>query len=519
MPIPSNTKFHGTRNVSVKNRGSKLANSNRDAYTIEDIASSVTVDGLTHKFPIQSGQTISKNEFVQLNDAGAIFGVEETGSVPITIPIGSPEEYSQTLSPTQSRDNLVRFIDNDENFILFFSVSGASGGCYFQGGRVDSLGNFTYVNAPTQVEPVLETIEFDIDETSFGQPIVKGCFTYGGSSSSNLFAQAFEYTVTTQTFVFGIQIDLGSNLVDTDSSGLITNIGAGKYVIASTRGNKTFIITVAANLAITKLVDTIIPSNREKGHFVKISNDKVIFLVLNSNYNQSAYIFDTSGNSVTIGNSSAASWVNYNFSAATRQIDSENNFYICSPSTSFSENNLVSQQTYDVLNDIVVFNNNRLVLETSINVTDIAFNPATNVTVVSGNISGNPTASIINFSSSTVINRVVGVGTGNQNSSGINSNGDIVFNYSNGNIGTTSYGKLGDILSNLDPEKTIGVASDGLGNVEISGSVITDSSLALVINKTVYVNGVGSISTTISDGAIAIGYSISSTSFILNINK
>jgi hypothetical protein len=518
MPIPSNTKFHGTRNVSVKNRGSKLANSNRDAYTIEDIASSVTVDGLTHKFPIQSGQTISKNEFVQLNDAGAIFGVEETGSVPITIPIGSPEEYSQTLNPNQSRDNLVRFIDNDENFILFFAVSGAGGGCYFQGGRVDSLGNFTYLNAPTQVEPVSEIIEFDIDETSFGQPIVKGCFTYGGTSSSNLFAQAFEYTVTTQTFVFGIQIDLGINLVDNDSSGLITNIGAGKYVIASTRGNKTFIITVAANLAITKLADTTIPSNRERGHFVKISNDKVIFLVLNSSYFQAAYIFDTSGNSVTIGNSSASSWNNFNFSAATRQIDSENNFYMCSPGSG-GGNRLVSQQTYDVLNDIVVFNNNRLELDTSIFVSDIAFNPATDVTVVSGNTSLTATAAIIDFGTSTIINKVVGVSTGNQNSSAINSNGDIVFNYSNGNIGTTSYGKLGDILSDLDPEKTIGVASDGLGNVEISGSVITDSSLALVINKTVYVNGVGSISTTFSDGSIAIGYSISSTSFILNINK
>jgi hypothetical protein len=191
---------------------------------------------------------------------------------------------------------------------------------------------------------------------------------------------------------------------------------------------------------------------------------------------------------------------------------------MCSPGSG-GGNRLVSQQTYDVLNDIVVFNNNRLELDTSIFVSDIAFNPATDVTVVSGNTSLTATAAIIDFGTSTIINKVVGVSTGNQNSSAINSNGDIVFNYSNGNIGTTSYGKLGDILSDLDPEKTIGVASDGLGNVEISGSVITDSSLALVINKTVYVNGVGSISTTFSDGSIAIGYSISSTSFILNINK
>ena len=102
---------------------------------------------------------------------------------------------------------------------------------------------------------------------------------------------------------------------------------------------------------------------------------------------------------------------------------------------------------------------------------------------------------------------------------GINSQGDVVFNYNNANKGTTSYGTVGDILSNLDPEKTIGVASDSLGNVEISGSVITNSSLNLTINSKVYVDGTGVISTTKSDGAISIGFAITTTSFILTITR
>jgi hypothetical protein len=102
---------------------------------------------------------------------------------------------------------------------------------------------------------------------------------------------------------------------------------------------------------------------------------------------------------------------------------------------------------------------------------------------------------------------------------GINSQGDVVFNYNNANKGTTTYGQLGDILSNLDPQKTIGVASDSLGNVKINGSVITNPSLNLTVNSKVYVDGTGLISTTNSDGAINIGFAITTTSFILTITR
>ena len=474
-------------------------------------------DGITFKFTIESGQTIAQNDFVQLNDNGEIFKVESSGSVPITIPIGSGAEYSQTLAPSQDRDNLVRFVDNAENFILFF-CAGYNVGTYFQGGSVDDLGNFTYLNSPILQELLAVYIEFDIDETTFGQPVVKGCCSYVKSTGSNLYGMAFEYTVATQTFVFGAELDFGSNLGDNDTAGNITNVGSGKYILVSTRSNVTFIATVS-NLAITKQANTTIPSNRERGHFVKISNDKVIWVVLSINYNTDAYIFDISGNVITVGNKSTSTWSNFNFSVATRQIDSDNRFYMSMPNT-MGTNPFVSQQTYDAVNDIVVFNNNRLLLDTTIYVTDISYNPTTNIVIASGVSSPNiPSASIINFTSSSIINKTVGVSAGQQNGMGVNSQGDVVFNYNNAGKGTTSYGILGDILSNLDPQKTIGVASDSLGNVEISGSVITNSSLDLTVNSKVYVDGTGVISTTNSDGAISIGFAITTTSYILTITR
>jgi hypothetical protein len=481
--IPNAQKFHTVSStVDTTDRGSAEFQSQREVYTMQDIVDSVSTDGITFKFPIESGQTISENDFVMLNDSGEIFEVAATGTVPISIPIGSGAEYSQTLAPSQDRDNLVRFVDNTER---------------------------TY-------------LEFDIDETTFGQPVVKGCCSYAKNFDNLLYGMAFEYTVATQSFVFGAEVDFGSNSGSSDGAGYITNVGAGKYILASNNssvGYSTFIINVAG-LVITKQADTTVPSNRGRGNIVKISNDKVIFCVLDTNYVTAAYIFDISGNVITVGNKSTSTWENFNFSSATRQIDSDNRFYMCSPSTGFGGNPLIAQQTYDAINDIVVFNNNRLQLDTNIFVTDISFDPTTNIVVASGVFNNNiPVAAIINFASSSIINKTVGVSSGVHNGMGINSQGDVVFNYNNANKGTTSYGQLGDILSNLDPEKTIGVVSDSLGDVKINGSVITNPSLNLTVNSKVYIDGTGIISTTNSDGAINIGFAITTTSFILTITR
>ena len=151
----------------------------------------------------------------------------------------------------------------------------------------------------------------------------------------------------------------------------------------------------------------------------------------------------------------------------------------------------------------------------------MSYDNNTNTCVLSGSSNSIPLAAIVDFNTSTIINKTVGVSAGVHNGSGINSSGDIVFNYNNQSTypgkGTTTYGQLGDILSSLDPVKTIGVASNNLGAVNINGSVVTDSNLNLTINSKVYVNPEGVISDVDSNGSIYIGFAISSNSFILKI--
>lgn len=525
MPIPINTNFHATHNVSVKNRGSKLANSNRDAYTIEDIASSVTVDGLTHKFPIQSGQTISKNQFVQVDDAGGIFGVTQTGSVPISLPIGLTQTYSEEVAPEQDRDNLVRWID-DTNFIFFFShfdSSTRSYEAYLIGGSVDKDGTFSYKKEPTKVSDG-RYIEFDLDKTTLSNIVVNGlCSTVSNTRNAPAKGIAFEYTIETQEFKLGEPFteDYGSgdsrNFVATD------NLGAGKYLLASTyRDTQAVYIANVTNLEITISVKTPIETNQGRGNIVNINDQKAILLFLNSSGKIQSTILNIDGNVITIGNTSIAPEETFNGYQATSKLTANNKFYCATTERNGAR---VIEPTYDTASDTVIWGTKGVAIGngSALFNTDMSFYPTTNVVVVSGIENNVPVLNIVDFASASVIGKTVGTTSGNNVGCDVNSIGGVVFSYASDGgqtaTGLSSYGTLGDIVSTLDPERTIGVASDSLGNVEISGSVITDSNLALVINKTVYVNGLGIISTTNADGSIAIGYSISSTSFILNINK
>ena len=153
-------------------------------------------DGITFKFPIESGQTIAQNDFVQLNDNGEIFKVEANGSVPVTMPIGSTATWSTNSAPMIDRDNLVQWIDNT-NFIIFFTyqsnpMSSNTTASYLIGGSVDLQGNFTYLNAPIeQVNSVpITQIEFALDETTLGNNVVSGITTSGGNTRE-AFIRAF----------------------------------------------------------------------------------------------------------------------------------------------------------------------------------------------------------------------------------------------------------------------------------------------------------------------------------------
>ena len=495
--------------------------------TITEDSSTATgnIDGLTHKFPIQSGQTISKNQFVQLDDAGAIFGVKATGSVPISLPIGLTQTYSEEVAPEQDRDNLVRWID-DTNFIFFFShydSSTRSYEAYLIGGSVDKDGTFSYKKEPTKVSDG-RYIEFDLDKTTLSNIVVNGlCSTVSNTRNTPAKGIAFEYTIETQEFKLGEPFteDYGSgdsrNFVATD------NLGAGKYLLASTyRDTQAVYIANVTNLEITISVKTPIESSQGRGNIVNINDEKAILLFLSSSGKIQSTILNIDGNVITIGNTSIAPEETFNGYQATSKLTANNKFYCATTERNGAR---VIEPTYDTASDTVIWGTKGVVIGNGFALfnTDMSFYPTTNVVVVSGIENNVPVLNIVDFASASVIGKTVGTTSGNNVGCDVNSIGGVVFSYASDGgqtaTGLSSYGTLGDIVSTLDPERTIGVASDSLGNVEISGSVITDSSLALVINKTVYVNGLGILSTTNADGSIAVGYSISSTSFILNISK
>lgn len=495
--------------------------------TITEDSSTATgnIDGLTHKFPIQSGQTISKNQFVQLDDAGAIFGVKATGSVPISLPIGLTQTYSEEVAPEQDRDNLVRWID-DTNFIFFFShydSSTRSYEAYLIGGSVDKDGTFSYKKEPTIVSDG-RYIEFDLDKTTLSNIVVNGlCSTVSNTRNAPAKGIAFEYTIETQEFKLGEPFteDYGSgdsrNFVATD------NLGAGKYLLASTyRDTQAVYIANVTNLEITISVKTPILSSQGRGNIVNINDEKAILLFLSSSGKIQSTILNIDGNVITIGNTSIAPEETFNGYQATSKLTANNKFYCATTERNGAR---VIEPTYDTASDTVIWGTKGVVIGNGFALfnTDMSFYPTTNVVVVSGIENNVPVLNIVDFASASVIGKTVGTTSGNNVGCDVNSIGGVVFSYASDGgqtaTGLSSYGTLGDIVSTLDPERTIGVASDSLGNVEISGSVITDSSLALVINKTVYVNGLGILSTTNADGSIAVGYSISSTSFILNISK
>ena len=260
------------------------------------------------------------------------------------------------------------------------------------------------------------------------------------------------------------------------------------------------------------------------GHLVSISDSKAVLLSI-SNYAKlkSTIINITPEGEVSLGNTSEGTLESYNSTACTAKLNDQNKFYLCVPDAR-GGNPQIIEQTYDTVNDIVVWNPNSVEMPVNITPTDMSFYPLTNILALSGRSgSNNPTLCIINFASASTIVSSVGTTSGFNVGCDVNSIGKIVFSYASDSgqtaSGMVSYGELGDIVSNLDPEKIIGIASDSLGNVKINGSVITNPSLDLTINSKVYVDGTGVVSSTNSDGAVSVGFAITTTSFILTITR
>ena len=487
--------------------------------------SSGTVDSLIHKFPIKNGQTIVENTFVQLDDNGELFNIESTGSIPLQFPIGSGEEYSSTTSPSDTANNLVKFVDDTQNFIMFYSYRIQSNDYdgMFIGGQVDSLGAFDIKNAPVKGNDG-RYINFDIDQTTYGQSTVKGLCTFSETSSPPLSAQVFEYDVATQVFTFGQTQVIDSNLGGNSFGKGLVNVGSDKYLVSGggySNDEEVFILTVSGTV-ITKQTPTVVPQNQGNTTFLKITNDKVIQLSKSTNYTVQAQVLSISGNTISLGTVSSSSWQEYGFIYDTDKLDSNNRFYLYQQDNN-GGNGFIHQQTYDSATDTVSFDNVSTRLTNLISPTDMFFDLVTDKIVISGAVNYIiPSVSVMKFGAN-VVNSTIGVASQQFVGAGMNSLGNLVFNYNaggnSGTLGTATYGTVGDIVSNLDYSGLIGVATDSVGNVKISGSVVTDSNLTLAINQDVYVDGSGVVSTTYSNTSSVIGYAISSTSYILNINK
>ena len=488
--------------------------------------SSGTVDSLIHKFPIKNGQTIVENTFVQLDNNGEIFNIESTGSIPLQFPIGSGKQYSSTTSPSDTANNLVQFVDDAQNFIMFYThrIQSSDYDGMFIGGQVDSLGAFDIKNEPVKGNDG-RYINFDIDQTTYGQSTVKGLCTFSVTSSQPLSAQVFEYDVATQVFTFGQTQVIDSNLGgNTYGKGLV-NVGSDKYLVSGggySNDEEVFILTVSGTV-ITKQTPTVVPQNQGNTTFLKITNDKVIQLSKAPNYTIQAQVLSISGNTISLGTVSSSSWEEYGYIYDTDKLDSNNRFYLYQQDNMGGGNGYIHQQTYDSVTDTVSFDNVSTRLTNRLSPTDMFFDLVTDKIVISGAVNYSiPSVSVMKFGAN-VINSTIGIASQQFVGAGMNSFGNLVFNYNAGgnssSLGTASYGTVGDIVSNLDYSGLIGVATDSVGNVKISGSVVTDSNLTLAINQDVYVDGNGVVSTTYSNTGSVIGYAISSTSYILNINK
>jgi len=492
-------------------------------------------DGITFKFPIESGQTISENDFVQLSDRGEIFKVESTGSVPITMPIGLSKMFSEETAPEQDGDNLVRWID-DDNFIFLYSHYNAESfeyEAYMIGGIQGNDDGLQYNNPPTLVSSSARYVEFDLDMTSLEEGnIIRGLCSFVSGSPRNSAIRtrgegvAFEYQIMEQEFAFGKPNvdDYGTG--DMRNPILTDSLGNGAYLLASTYRETQAVYTasVTKDLSIELNPKTSIEASQGRGHLVGISDSKAVLLFNTNNARiKSTIINITPKGEVSLGNTSEGTFESFNNTVCTAKLNDQNKFYVCVPDARGGNPQIV-EQTYDTNNDIVVWNPNSVEIPISIYPTDMSFYPLTNVLALSGAVNNNiPSLCIVNFASASTIVSSVGTTSGINVGCDVNSVGKVVFSYASDSgqtaSGISSYGELGDMVSNLDPEKTIGIASDSLGNVKINGSVITNSSLDLIINSKVYVDGTGVISTTNSDGAISIGFAITNTSFILTITR
>ena len=471
------------------------------------------------KFEIESGKTVSKDDLVMLNDAGKVYPVESTGSKNFDLPIGSEHTWGSAVNP---QPNINTHFVAELEFIINYEENG--NGVQMIGGVVDSSGAFTY---GTKQEVFAGNnplaIASAIDGSTYGSATVSGVSLafYGGAGGAGTLARAFTYDKATKVFTFGVAITIGTT--SGFNTGLaISSIDANRYIVSSTPDDSVYLLTVSGTT--TSLTTTLsVPAMRIYTAITKISNTKVIVVYVNGSYNTDAQIVDISGNALTLGNIATSTYTNFSTFLATPTLSSTGKFYTSALvlGDDFSTNYFsLYEYSYDAGTDTITINNTPKA-ETTGNFTgsDISYFLPTNRIIVAGTISSNPAILIIDYDNSTFTPQLLdNSGNGNNTSSAIDNDGDIVVVYNDSNNGKSIFGTIGDLVSNLDPTKIIGVAVEGsnaLANVSLNNSVCNAS--GLTINGSVFVSLKGVISNTTSFDAITIGKALSTTEYLIKI--
>lgn len=467
------------------------------------------------KFKVQDSKTVVKDNVVMLNDTGEIYPIEFTGSKDFDLPIGTEAIWGAGVNPQNPTNT--HFVAEKE-FIINYEEGG--NGVQMIGGEVDTLGNFTY-GTKQQVysgnNPF--TITSAIDGSTYGQAIVSGVsIAYYGSGTTGTFATAFTYDRATKVFTFGAQLQIGTA---TGQAGVaITSIDANRYIVSSPPDDSVYLLTISGTTT-TKTTTLNVPAMNRRTAITKVSDTKVIVIYVNNSFFTDAQIVDIAGNALTLGNIATSTYTNFNAFLATPILSSTGKFYTsASVSVGFDQFFGLYEYSYDAGTDTISINNTPKT-ETTGNFSgyDLAYYLPTNRIIVSGAFNSNPAILIVDYDNSTFTPQVLDfTGSGGSTSSSIDSDGDIVVVYNDQGDGVSIYGTIGDIVSNLNPTKVIGVAEESGSSfavVSLNNSVCKAS--GLTINGSVFVSVKGEITDTTSFDAINIGRALSSADYLLKI--
>lgn len=473
------------------------------------------VESLERRFPVETGKTITKDAVVMLNNSGEVYPIEFTGSTPFELPIGQEYIWGAGINPQNPTNT--HFVAEKE-FIINYEAPGA--GTQVIGGSVDSAGVFTY-GASIIINPTNNpySVASAIDGSTYGQPTVSGISL--SFFNNGTFATAFTYDRATKTFTKGSVLQTG--LVGGTNTGLaITSIDAGRYIVSSAADKDVYLLTVSGT-TIIKTTTLPVPNSVRGSAITKISDTKVVVLYIQNTFKNEAQIVNISGDTLTLGNLATSTYENFGSDfLATPILSLAGKFYPTnSISSGFAQNLALYEYSYNAGTDTISINNTPIIEPTSnFNATDLAYYQPTNRIIASGSFNSNPVIVIIDFDTSTFAEQTLNFDkSGSSGSSAIDADGDIVCVYRDYVDGTSSYGRIGDIVSNLDPTKRLGVAAESGSvsvGVSLAGSIATSSSGGLTPNGSAFVAQTGVISATTSFDAINIGKAISTTDYLLN---